>query len=333
MNPPHYNFPALIRSLAILQPEDLITCEKIMKILGMEKTTLHRSASHSKRPTNLSRDSVEQSVGPLSGNRKVPTQKVGRKEIQRKPILSDLTRIDHPESQPPDWLNTVNQLAEPSQANRLVKVPLEPLLRPDWTRHILSGALATWSAQGPLNLQSLVETTAQGKKLFSLPRLRHPSLSHGIQVLIDLNLSMEPFYLDQLFLEQQILKVIGTDRTQVFLFSGLPEWGIKEVVVDDWTYYRNPPVGTPVLLLTDLGIGCASPGTERVSQADWVRFSKKLSKNESSVVALVPYSLKRIPTILKKAMRVVSWDRTTTILSLKKSLNFRISASSGQTTW
>jgi hypothetical protein len=132
---------------------------------------------------------------------------------------------------------------------------------------------------------------------------------------------MESFASDQVFLRDEILKVVGKDRTEVLAFSGTPLRGAGGDFREDWTEYEPAPSGTPVLVLTDLGIGRPQLSSERAHADEWLEFAALVRRCNCPLIAFVPYPETRWPD-LRQVMTVLHWDRPTnasTVRSLVRS--------------
>jgi hypothetical protein len=190
--------------------------------------------------------------------------------------------------------------------------PLDPLFFPRWTRGILSTALATVGDAGQLDVDRIVRLLASGKNLKELPMLPSPTLNRGVQLLIDRSQAMLPFMGDQARLREEILRVVGRDRVATLRFVGCPPRGAGVGAALSWSAYEPPLPGTPVLLLTDLGIGRPKLSDERAGVAEWLKFARLLEKANCPLVAFVPYAASRWPPVLTHHMTVIQWDRKTT---------------------
>src|SRR5262249_42972763 len=141
-------------------------------------------------------------------------------------------------------------------------------------------------------------------------RIMRPTARHGVQVLIDDSEALAPYARDQKELLQEIRRVIGQEKVEVIHFLGTPLR--KENGGPTTEDYKTPPVGTPVLLVTDLGIGRTPFSAERASVYEWLKFVGFVNKAGCRVIAFVPYSQNRWPRILTNTMKIISWDRSTT---------------------
>jgi hypothetical protein len=198
--------------------------------------------------------------------------------------------------------------------------PLEPLFFPRWMRGILSAALATESATGPLDVERIVKTLASGMCLKELPMLSSPTLTRGVQLLIDRSLAMLPFIGDQVRLSEEILRVVGKDRVTTLRFVGCPSRGAGAGAQMNWSQYEPPLYGTPVLLLTDLGIGRPRLSDERAGVAEWLTFARLVEKAKCPLLAFVPYAASRWPKVLTQHLTIIQWDRKTTATTVRNKM-------------
>jgi len=130
---------------------------------------------------------------------------------------------------------------------------------------------------------------------------------------------MQPFAADQAMLRTALVRVVGRDRTEVLYFDGSPLWGSGTGPKDEWSEYQAPAAGTPVVVLTDLGIA-QPPGVAGLAGAsDWRAFADTLARAGCPLLALVPYPKRRWPA-LSKSMTIVQWDRETTAAVVRRTI-------------
>ena len=198
--------------------------------------------------------------------------------------------------------------------------PLEPLFFPRWTRNILTASLATHSEIGPLDVDRVVRTLAKGQALVTLPLLRSPTLSRGVQLLIDRSQAMTPFIKDQMRLHKEIVSVVGKERVMTARFVGDPGKGAGSGAADSWSDYQPPSPGVPVLLLSDLGIGRPLLNDERSGEAEWLKFARLVKRAKCPLLAFVPYAPERWPVSLRSEMTIIQWDRNITAMKVVSQL-------------
>jgi hypothetical protein len=216
----------------------------------------------------------------------------------------------------PSWAGNFEPLPKAAEAPAIPAPSrkFEPLLLPNWTRSILSGALSRKTHDGPVNVGKVVTSIARGEMVTALPRYPRPTLSRGVQVLIDRSATMLPFADDQRWLEREIRLVVGEENAQILSFEGCPTRRVGRGPKSEWKDYEphfRPRRGTVLLLLTDLGIGRPPSPAAGVRFDEWRLFAESLRKRGCPLVALVPYAPARWPPVLTSLITIVQWDRTT----------------------
>lgn len=221
----------------------------------------------------------------------------------------------------PAWLAGVTPLPPERAGYRATQLPFDPLLPQNKSRALLSTLLARPVEEGPIDVPRLISAIARGKPLERLYRLRSLTVRHGVQLLVDRGESMALFSRDARWLVKELQNVIGTPRVEVLLYADCPSRGVGAPAQEAWREYRPPAAGTPVLLLTDLGIG-ATP-IARASQAEWESFFATLRAAACPLFALVPYASARWPASLTASISAIVWDRTTTVQLVRQATSAR----------
>lgn len=252
--------------------------------------------------SSVTKDAVESGVVPRTSGRAAPATT---------PVRSELTPLP-PRSPDDTWLLRVEPLPQVAE-DRPPPLPLEPLFQPGWARALLSGALATLGADGPLDLPQLIEWIAQGLPVQRLPMLQQPTLVLGVQLLLDRSDAMIPFHRDQSWLVRQLRQTVGKERVAVLHFSGSPRRGAGLGPRHDWEPYMPPGDGAPVLAVTDLGVGQPLAADTFVDESEWLLFADDLVRAGSPLVILTPYPPRRWPPALARRLLILHWERTTTI--------------------
>jgi hypothetical protein len=200
--------------------------------------------------------------------------------------------LDPPVDEPPALDLKAQPLDEQGLAEHDVPPTLKPLFVPNWTRAILSNAAATTSDDGPLDIERIAAVLARGEALGKLYRQPSPTLQRGVQLLVDTSEAMIPFSRDQAWLQMQIQLVVGNERMQVLHFRGCPGRGVRAGARGEWVRYQRPAAGTPVLLLTDLGIAQPLFADDVADALEWRTFADELRRFGCPVAAFVPYDRK-----------------------------------------
>jgi len=295
----------LARALEALEPLDEKTRLAIALKLGM-----HWDAPQRRKPSPKRKlpERVQPPHTP-AGQRKPE-----RPELSNRPLLSRLEHTRNEDATPSIYVPPLEASGPEDEAQ---SPTLAPLFFPRWTRGILSTALATLGEVDQLDVDRVVELLASGMSLKKLPLLSAPTLSRGVQLLIDRSQAMLPFMRDQARLHEEILHVVGKGRVTTLRFVGCPSRGAGVGPAMSWSDYEPPVPGTPALLLTDLGIGRPRLSDERAGVAEWLRFARLLEKANCPLVAFVPYGASRWPQALTRYMTIIQWDRKTTASTVR----------------
>jgi hypothetical protein len=187
----------------------------------------------------------------------------------------------------------------------------EPLLEPLWTRQVLAGITATERPLGDLDVASLVRALAERRPLRRLPRKMRPTLRLGVQVLLDRDESMMVFFADQSALRRDIERLVGRERMTVLRCDRFPPTRVSELTSMTWRPYAPPPPGTPVLIVSDLGMARGAFPPSISDEASWDAFLRVLKAGENRVAALVPCPCDRYPPFVREAIHLLLWDRAT----------------------
>ncbi|WP_262056439.1 hypothetical protein [Streptomyces sp. STR69] len=190
--------------------------------------------------------------------------------------------------------------------------PHRPLLAPRSARAIIQAAVSRHEADRDVDIERAVARLAKGLPLRTLPRLPAPTLRFGAQVLVDRGPGMQPFHRDQDELSALIAGTVGREATEVLHFEDSPLRGTGLEARWTWREYAPPPPGTRVLILSDLGIG-GPPHPSLGGRAAWERFFSLLAQARCTAVVFVPYPPPRWPGWAPRLVRMVPWDRTTTV--------------------
>lgn len=202
----------------------------------------------------------------------------------------------------------------------LPRTPHDPLFNPASARALGAAVAAARVADGELDIPLLVERLASGEPPRSLPRRQVWTLRHGLQVLVDQGAGMQPWQPDVQQLLAQLARLLGAERLQVLGFDTEPLQGCWADGADQPGRWPLPPAGTPVLLLSDLGIS-RPPGTlQRGSARRWQPFARAAAQADASVRLLVPFAPSRWPVGLPPAWRVLCWHRPATVAAVRRLL-------------
>ncbi|HEY6891368.1 MAG TPA: hypothetical protein VI300_26415, partial [Solirubrobacter sp.] len=222
-------------------------------------------------------------------------------------------------SVPPLWRSTAAELPAPTPEQLLRHAP-EPLLLPRWTPGVVDLVISTRDATGPIDAVRLVDDLARGRVPARLPRRERATLSRGAQVLLDVGPTLLPFAYDVAGLGRAVERVLGGAPLEILRFSGLPSWGAGPGPHRTWSTYRVPQRPRPVLLVSDLGVKRPPDAAEWASPGEWLTFVETLERAGCPAIALIPYPVERVPPLLARRLTLVRWDRTTSVVTVRRLL-------------
>lgn len=212
------------------------------------------------------------------------------------------------------WIPEVEPLP-PQNDGPLHTPPLVPLFRPQWTRGILSTALATWADECFLDIEAVTEILAKCEEVERLPTVASRTLGRGVQLLLDKSQAMMPFIRDEAWMLREIRNVVGADKVEVLRFVGSPVRGAG-AGPKPWPAYQPPPPGTPVVVLSDLGICQPTLAADWADEDEWLTFAGLVHRASCPLIVLVPYKASRWPRTLTRMMTIVHWDRGTSVANV-----------------
>lgn len=190
-------------------------------------------------------------------------------------------------------------------------LPPPPLFPASRSRAILSAALATWSVCHDLDVDRVIAAVANRRPLRQLPLCRAPTLRRGVQVLIDRADGMVPFRLDEDALILNLERLFGSGRIQLFQFKHCPTRGVRQRA-SSRRAYQSPSSGTPVLVVSDFGIGAPIEDDDFANVIEWLLFVRDVARAGCRVVALTPFAPRRWPAPLARAVTFLHWSENTT---------------------
>ena len=309
----------IIRAYAgSLAPEDEHTRTVIATLLGFDRRPLKRKKASGDKAGKRHLDgnyraAKERADRPSTQNRE--NSQASHEGRRLKPIAKETSTL-----RLTNWKRSPS--LEPFDDSRHGSALLfhYSLFRREWTRAIVSEMLATACPCGDVDVSALVEQLARGKAVARAPRAMRPTLSRGVQLLIDIGEGMQPFERDCRQIRHDVATVTGKSKIRIWQYRDSPLSGIVPGSAWEWGSYKTPPMGTPVLVISDCGIGSSTIGTTESGVDDWMIFLEYVRRQQCPLIALVPYPRSRWPEALRLRMRVVQWDRRTTAGSVRYAL-------------
>jgi hypothetical protein len=311
-------------TVAKLRIDDNATRNRLALLLGLQQP-----ATIEVTPVRQERDEPpqivpelepqQQPIAPAAETPQPPPRQKKRRRATKEELM--LTPLPRRADERPAWLDVIRPLppepAEPRQPS-----PPEPLFAPRWTRALLSTAMARPSQTNTIDIDAVIRAIVRGEPLRQLPRRVVPSLARRVQLLIDRGAAMAPYALDQQLLADQIAAVAGRDGVQVLQLDPAAGFIAGTGRRRGWKDYfaeHRPLPGVTVVLLTDIGIAPVPIG-EGAGPAEWLAFATRIRACGNRALAFVPYKPERWPAALSRVLRVVPWDRRTSVQSLRRIL-------------
>ncbi len=112
--------------------------------------------------------------------------------------------------------------------------------------------------------------------------------------------------------------ILGDDSLEVLSFAGCPSRGMGSGPRLTWRPWTSRRLGTPVVVVTDLGIGGPLMDPDRATVSEWLRFARRVREATCELIALVPYEAGRWPPVLARAMSVIHWSERTSVGSVRR---------------
>jgi hypothetical protein len=172
--------------------------------------------------------------------------------------------------------------------------------------------LAQDVGDGPVDIPAMVDAFARRQPIIEIPHEHRGTLRFGAQLLLDVGDAMEPFWRDEEMFAEQVRRVVGK-ATLVYYFADCPLRNAGPDSVSSWDRYRPPHPRTPVLVISDFGIGGSILHPARSLREEWLRFARLLADAQCPVVGLIPYPPARWPSDLAPEIRLLTWDRGITV--------------------
>lgn len=309
-----------VRVLRKLKPADELSRARVVGLLGFkwqarEKTMNPISPSLSKTALIRDKEEVASQSGPSnpSSQDKPPMDRSNTKSQAVTDLLTPLAVSQVATRKLHNPWKAIKPIEEVTERHLRGALPYEPLFKNSWSRSILAAVVARQQPIGGVDTEQLVGMVAKGVAIQRIPQLSVRTLTKGVQLLIDNGVAMEPFQRDLMQLVRSLNAVVGASRVEEVHFSNCPTRGCFESQGVGIIPYSLPGPGTPVLVLSDLGIGGPTLHGHRSSALEWTRLARQLENQGSSLIVLIPYPRSRWDKRLTQSIIHVPWDRSTSL--------------------
>lgn len=192
--------------------------------------------------------------------------------------------------------------------------PPEPPWAVRWAPGVMLAAASTDVFGRVLDDRALVRAVAHRSPVRRLPFRPRPTTRLGMQLVLDGSESMLPFRADQRWLRELADAVVGRGRVEVLRFQGTPWRGVRAVGRRGRVAYRAPTAGTPVVVVSDLGLRrLPFSGASAAGLAEWRDRLDAVRRAGCPVVCLTPYEAWAHPWTLRRRVALIPLDRRTSI--------------------
>jgi hypothetical protein len=301
----------------------LVTCEEraaAAEALGFDATALRRAAEA--QTTGVERTSKGKKADAGGEGTAVAPRSTAKTVVIPSVLEEDaVARVDDE----PSWLTEAEPLAEEKPAHATWKPPHVPLFRPQWTRNLTSAMCSLSMEEGPLDEQRLIDAVTRLRPVVHVPRRIRPTLRRGVHVLIDRGEAMMPFSHDVDDIMRSIRTTVGKDQfvAAAFVDTPLAEQDVlwlRRRVRAPW----EPPVpGTPILLITDLGLSQRYGETRGATPGEWIAFAQRCRAAGCSAAAVVPRNESAWLPALRRAFTIIPWDQRTNVATVLRNMRAR----------
>jgi hypothetical protein len=195
-----------------------------------------------------------------------------------------------------------------------------PLIAPNQTRAILATLVARPHAGLAIDVPALLDKIERGVPLDALPRREVWSVRRGVQLLVDCSAAVTPISHDIETIERRLINILGKERLDHLYFAGCPSRGCGAGDRSTWKSWKPSATGAPVIALTDLGCAGVTSNDDWASAAEWSRFAQAVRAAGSTIVALLPYPVHRVPLALARSVTVVPWNESLSAARVRRIL-------------
>ncbi len=197
---------------------------------------------------------------------------------------------DRSDFQKPSYLSDPSRRLQASTGTYRFAPP-PPLLPIARLLPLLFNSLAQARTGHSLDHRPLLKRLAQGRALQRLPKRQHQRWPQRLQIIVDADRRLEPYWTDFEFIVRQLQALLGKEAVEAFRFDKdtlgdavcycLP-WPADDH--EQWRIWQAPPPDVAILILSDLGVG-----DSRAAVA-WRRQLAALQQHPGPILTLSPAS-------------------------------------------
>ncbi len=227
--------------------------------------------------------------------------------VAQKPMAFDVLLAGDAER-----VRSAAQLRVPAAPTSRESSSHQPLFGDRWFLGIISAILATQMTSHEIDLQLLWRSIIHGEVFKKLPLRKHSSLIKGVHLLLDRSESMQPFWRDQTQLVSRLRRLLGRPKVQTTWFEFDPLRPRETRLIWPARMPNRFRETTPVLLVTDFGIGMDPLAAYYMEWEPWLPVFQLARSCRCRVLALVAAPSNLWPAGLEQFVDgAVVWDRET----------------------
>lgn len=196
-----------------------------------------------------------------------------------------------------------------------------PLFTPNWQNQIIVETLSSTIPAGGIDFDRVIEQVAVQRPVERLPLLPWRTLLSGVEFLIDIGDQMEPYMNDARQLRLSVEEILRSG-VEVRKFRDCPLPGCGAGPVPAWQPFTPPASGTPIIVVGHFSASVAAGriGGQRSVIDQWLELIQILDRSACPLIGISPLPASRLPRRLQGRIKIVHWDRTTTIGAVRDAL-------------
>jgi hypothetical protein len=229
---------------------------------------------------------------------------------QLEPVMQgDPPRLEEGDAFSVDW-EDVEELAETNVQLHNGAPPFMPLFNERWVRGIMSVLISVPELLTKLDFKLLEKLSASASLIETLPYLSRMTLNHGVQLLLDVSESMQPFWKDEAELVSALRHLLDPLSVSVYRFE-FELWPEPQI---NW-WVGSPELlreKIPVLLVSNFGVARQGVPLKMSDNESLLMLIRQAKSKKCPMAALVPTVQAEWPGDLKSLIPMsFVWDRTT----------------------
>ena len=250
-------------------------------------------------------------AGSASSPAAAPAREVKRLKIlepvSQEPIVFEQYFAEYAEK-----IREAEEIAPATLKAAQARPSYRPLFLERWFQGIFTATLSTQMASREIDFRKLERNVAHGETLAELPFKLRASLVKGVHVLLDHSETMQPFWRDETELIARLRRLLGEALVQHAWFEMDPQRAAAKRLRWRGTVPRKFHQETPVLLVTDFGVGLDAAAARFMDWESWLPIFHLAESSRSRVTALLPSAPALWPAGLNRFVAgALLWDRET----------------------